>query len=175
MMRNAKKNAAAAALVGAMMLGGTASVNAQAFDATGPKETVASDRMQVRSTRQARAENRRWHAQNRGWNERQGWNAPLGWPGAAAAGAGLAAGAVIGGSVAVATGYPHYRGYPHYGYVPHGHVYGSQGYGAFAQEGMLVEQGGPWGPLSYDSGGAAIFANELGPYCTLGMKQQQRC
>jgi hypothetical protein len=29
--------------------------------------------------------------------------------------------------------------------------------------------------VSHDSGGAAIFADQLGPYCTLGMKEQQRC
>jgi hypothetical protein len=188
MTRNAKKNTTVAALVGAAMLGGTAVANGQqaSSDVAGPRAMATSDRMmqvrsdrragmQVRSDRRARAQNRQWHAQNRGWNDQRAWNGPLGWPDADATGAGFAAGAVIGGSVAAATGSSYYDGYPYYAYAPHGHVYGSQGYGAFAQEGAFGWQGGPSAPVSYDSGGAAIFANQLGPYCTLGMKEQQRC
>jgi len=98
---------------------------------------------------------------------------------AAAVAGGFAAGALIGAAAADANA-RYYNG-PGYAYEP-GYVYRPgytyyRGYGAYARA--------PGPAYSYDyygdvevgatGSGSPVYRSQLGPYCTLGLKQQDRC
>jgi hypothetical protein len=98
---------------------------------------------------------------------------------AAAVAGGFAAGALIGAAAASAN-----AGYygPGYAYEP-GYVY-DPGYAEYPGYGAYARAPGPAYAYPYRYGdvqvgatgsGSPVYRSQLGPYCTLGLKEQDRC
>jgi hypothetical protein len=81
---------------------------------------------------------------------------------------GFAAGAAVGSAAANAYG-PGYAYYPGYAYHP-GYAYDSYAY--------VPAPGYPYFgdfPVDTNESGGPIYRSQLGPNCTIGLKQQDRC